>query len=1091
MDDYQKDDLLDGKYTFSDVVDIEQLTAIFKKLTAATGFTIGLADNNTLEVLIKAGWHDICVNFHRADEKSCKVCEKCSKDLFAGLEKEKKVRIVECDHGLYDCVTPVFIENKHIANLTTGQFLMAEPDISKFIQQANKYGFDETEYIKAVKDVPVIARQQVIKVMEYLAEFSVYIAEQGLNNIRITRLNEELVQKEDNLKLFKQSVEQSNEAIYWMDEQAKFVYTNEYATEMLGYSNEEFLKLSVFDIDPEYTYDEWSLNWELLKNNLSERKTKIESIHKTKDGNMINIEIIPNYIKLHDRELMIAHVRDITEHKRIYEALIESEGKARLFIENTPLPVAMFDNNMRYMMVSRQWFNAYRLKEKDIIGKTHYEVFPEIEETWKDDHRRVLNGEIYRNDKDKFIREDGSVQWLRYELRPWYNYSDQIGGLVMFTEDITERVEAEEEFKELASLNQVILDTVSLGLIFVRDQKIIWVNSAILNMFGYSQEELIGQSTSVFYADEENYKDIAVESYKVLAEGGTYYTDSLGKHRNGSIFWCHVVSKAIDPSNIGEGSLWTISDIDEIKQHEEQLRIEKEKAEESEKRLKALHNASFGGIAIHKKGIILDCNKSLSDMTGFSYDELIGMNGLLLIAEDYRDYVMNMIQHGYEKPYEAYGKRKNGKEYPLRLEARIIPYNGENVRSVEFRDITDIKKAQESLQKNQQLLLESQRIAKMGSWELDLGEMKLNWNTEAYNIYEVDTRISSTMEMFNEFVHPDDRSFVNNHLEKTIRNKRFDEFECRIITARGNLKTVLVAGELIFDNNDEPVKAYGIIQDISEKKQAEQALVELNNELESRVRQRTEQLQQANEELKTTLQNLKETQTQLLHSEKMASLGVLTAGVAHEINNPLNFISGAYSGLQDIFENKTFSENYEQVGTLINAIKTGVDRSSAIIKGLNQFSRSSVSHDEDCDIHAIIDNCISILQNQIKHLVVVKKHFYPNNLIVRGNVGNLHQVFINILGNSVQSISSAGRIDIETKVKNKKIIIEITDNGDGIKPENLEKITDPFFTTKAPGQGTGLGLAITYNIIREHKGELKFKSELGKGTTVKIVLPQN
>ncbi|PTN38417.1 response regulator [Desulfonatronum sp. SC1] len=147
-----------------------------------------------------------------------------------------------------------------------------------------------------------------------------------------------------------------------------------------------------------------------------------------------------------------------------------------------------------------------------------------------------------------------------------------------------------------------------------------------------------------------------------------------------------------------------------IKAAEDALRKERDSLEEivlartaelreSEARFRALHNASFGGITIHDKGVILECNRGLSDLTGFSYDELIGMNGLLLISEKTRDVVVRNIQAGYEQPYEAAGVRKNGEEYPLRLEARNIPYKGKAVRVVEFRDITEHKEAEQSLVK--------------------------------------------------------------------------------------------------------------------------------------------------------------------------------------------------------------------------------------------------------------------------------------------------------------------------------------------------------------------------------------------------------
>ncbi len=200
----KNNNLIDGKYKFSDLVDIPQLTEIFTKFSKATGFTIGLVDNNSLEVLVKTGWRDICVDFHRADEKACEVCKKSNLILFTDLEKEKSIKIVECEHGLYDCATPIIIENKHVANLATGQLLMNKPDISKFKQQAKDFGFDEQNYLKALQEVPIVNKQKLTEMMDYLAEFSIYIAEQGLNKLRSNELNDELITA-------KEKAEESNE----------------------------------------------------------------------------------------------------------------------------------------------------------------------------------------------------------------------------------------------------------------------------------------------------------------------------------------------------------------------------------------------------------------------------------------------------------------------------------------------------------------------------------------------------------------------------------------------------------------------------------------------------------------------------------------------------------------------------------------------------------------------------------------------------------------------------------------------------------------------------------------------------------------
>lgn len=242
-----------------------------------------------------------------------------------------------------------------------------------------------------------------------------------------------------------------------------------------------------------------------------------------------------------------------------------------------------------------------------------------------------------------------------------------------------------------------------------------------------------------------------------------------------------------------------------------------------------------------------------------------------------------------------------------------------------------------------------------------------------------------------------------------------------------------------------------------------------------------------NEELQTTLRSLKETQANLIQVEKMASLGVLTAGVAHEINNPLNYIMGGCEGLKQYFaENESNDE--EHVSTMLNAIETGVERAGDIVKGLNQFSRDNEEKDEDCDIHAIIDNCLVIIHSQIKEDIIIEKKYDPDVPQVKGNVGKLHQVFMNVITNANQAIEGHGKIVINTRKNKEGIIVEVSDTGLGMDEEILSKITDPFFTTKEPGKGTGLGLTIAYSIIKDHGGKMEFISDPGKGTVVRIML---
>ena len=249
-----------------------------------------------------------------------------------------------------------------------------------------------------------------------------------------------------------------------------------------------------------------------------------------------------------------------------------------------------------------------------------------------------------------------------------------------------------------------------------------------------------------------------------------------------------------------------------------------------------------------------------------------------------------------------------------------------------------------------------------------------------------------------------------------------------------------------------------------------------------------EELNNQREELEATLFYLKETQEKLFQSEKLASIGVLATGVAHEINNPLNFINGGIQGIETYF-NDNLKDHAENVYPLIEAVNTGLTRATEIVKSLNSFSRQTESTTENCDIHTIVNNCLIMLNSQTINRIEIQKEFTPELYELYGNEGKLHQAMMNVLTNAVQAIEGKGTIKIKTCIKNSTIIITISDTGYGISSKILNKIFDPFFTTREQGMGKGLGLSISYQIIKEHNGTIDIQSEIGKWTTVIISIP--
>lgn len=300
------------------------------------------------------------------------------------------------------------------------------------------------------------------------------------------------------------------------------------------------------------------------------------------------------------------------------------------------------------------------------------------------------------------------------------------------------------------------------------------------------------------------------------------------------------------------------------------------------------------------------------------------------------------------------------------------------------------------------------------------------------------------------------------------------------------------------------------------KQRADDELTKHRLHLEDLVSERTDELTKANKELEEAYARLKHAQTAILQQEKMASIGQLAAGVAHEINNPLGFIISNLGTLQKYAEKLTdFIQLQERsirefgtvtadlderrksqkldyitgdIGKLISESLDGAERVRRIVQDLRSFSCIDEAEVKTTDVNVCMESTLNILQNELKNKTVIRKEFgrLPE---IECNPGQLNQAFMNIMLNAVQAIEGQGEIAIRTWLDDKNICISIADTGCGIPPENIKRIFEPFFTTKPVGKGTGLGLSIAYDIITKHHGEIKVDSEMGKGTTFTIAIP--
>lgn len=334
------------------------------------------------------------------------------------------------------------------------------------------------------------------------------------------------------------------------------------------------------------------------------------------------------------------------------------------------------------------------------------------------------------------------------------------------------------------------------------------------------------------------------------------------------------------------------------------------------------------------------------------------------------------------------------------------------------------------------------------------------------------------------------------------------------------------------DELEELSKAFSelsstLIDEHERRTQFEQELLELNNQLEQRVERRTLKLQEKNQQLEQVNHDLAETQQQLVHSEKMASVGQLAAGVAHEINNPLGFVLSNLNTLDDYlseyqegchwvqqfiaanepakrrkiannmlnyFKQAEFDYLDEDSQDILAESIKGLGRITEIVKNLKQFSRADSNDMHACDVNECLKTALSMVSNELKYHCTIDTEFedLPE---ISGNTGKLIQVFTNLFINGGQAMQQDTRTDgesiiaVKTRVTDDQVIVQISDTGKGIPTDILDKIFNPFFTTKPVGEGTGLGLSICYDIIQEHAGEIQVHSEVNKGTTFTINLP--
>jgi PAS domain S-box-containing protein len=505
---------------------------------------------------------------------------------------------------------------------------------------------------------------------------------------------------------------------------------------------------------------------------------------------------------------------------------------------------------------------------------------------------------------------------------------------------------------------------------------------------------------------------------------------------------------------------------------------ERKKAEESLREREAFQTAMISAspmaiISYSPDGHVKTWNKAAESIFGWREEEVLGKFVPYMPKNQHREFskfLESIVEGNMLSQVEVTRQHKNGSLIDVSISTAPIHDKESSLTAIMsvIEDVTQRKRAEAALVKSKERLNFALHMSKTGGWEMDLEDHTVYRTLEYDRIFGYESLLPSwTSKMFMDHVFPEDRLKVRNSFEKAITTKTDWTFECRIQRMDGEIRWIWAAGCHIPDHKSQMKRMAGIVQDITDRKKAEEEKDKLN--------------------------------AQLIQAKKMESVGRLAGGVAHDFNNMLGVILG-YTELA--LEDPTLGDGLRAD---LEEIRASATRSADITRQLLAFSRQQTISPKQLDLNETVESMLKMLRRLIGEDIDLSWHPGLNLWPILMDPTQLDQVLVNLCVNARDAITNVGRISIETDIKTFDksyckdhagfvpgdfVLLSISDDGCGMDKTIQERIFEPFFTTKEMGQGTGLGLATVYGIIKQNNGFINLYSEPNQGTIFRLYLPR-
>ena len=771
---------------------------------------------------------------------------------------------------------------------------------------------------------------------------------------------------------------------------------------------------------------------------------------------------------------------EVAAGQRSDDPLASVLNRLQIFVEHAPVAMAMFDRQMHYLEVSNRWLHDYRLAERNLLGKSHYAIFPEIPEHWKAIHQRVLAGESLKSDEECFERVDGSVQWLRWEALPWYDAAGAIGGLILFTEDITEKkclaLQLQAERDRLTALIDSLADEVWLS---DAQGQIQAVNAVAKARFGLSLQQasdlkLLAASLEIFRADGGLRPLEEAPPLQVLKTGQAMHNQVEIVRMPDTHEQCYR-SVSATPLKDAEGNISGVVSVvrDITKQKQLTLELDQMRKQMQEGQ-RIAHLGTFEYLAATQTTV---WSKEEYRLYGLdptqpspTYQEMlencIHPDDAALLHQCFT----KAMQHGAIYDLEHRIVRPDGSV--LWVHDQAHPYFDESGKLLRYvgttLDITERKRVELALIESEQRWQFALEGAGDGLWD---------WNAETNRVFFskqwkamlgfAEDEIGDSLEEWDKRVHPDDKAAAYQEIERLFsREVGIYHNEHRLCCKDGRYKWVLDRGKVMtWSPEGKPLRIIGTHTDITERKMAEQAQEVFERELN---------LQRSRIEEASHLQ-----------------VAAQTAGaIAHELNQPLTAIV-AYSVISSqllllaSIENEELRENLEKIKSL-------AQHAGQSIRQILHVLHKTVAPLDQVNIHDVVDNVAGMLDLELSHFRI-EQTIEPDFGFLRINRLQIEKILMNLFRNAMQAMRernlTEGRIQVMARTLDGDPSmgqITVRDSGVGLDNEALEWVFQPFHTTKS--NGLGLGLTIGRTLIEASGGKFWAEPNEGPGVSFHFTL---